>query len=193
MGSTPARVTKFETRKIPLRVGRYFGFWELAGELFVEVGVIVEFFRFEPKGDFFFGFFGVAAGVDEIWYAHAFSVRITEAHVGIITTNSTHFGGFWLGRTDNLAHKRYGFDTFENDSDDWTGHHVVEVVAKGLFAAAGDHFADVFIVSTILIFIRHDHLHTNNLKANALEALHDFTDDTALDGVWLADDKTTLD
>lgn len=106
-------------------MGRYFGFWGLAGELFVEVGVIVEFFWFEPEGDFFLSLFFVAAGVNEIWHAHTFCVGITEAHVGIVAADGAHFGGFWLGRADDLADERDTFDAFEDDGDDWAGHHVI--------------------------------------------------------------------
>lgn len=164
----------------------------LAGEFFVEIRVIVEFFWLEPESDFFLGLFFVAAGVDEVWHTHALGVGIAEAHVGVVATNSAHFGGFWFGWANDFADERDAFDAFKNHSDDWASHHVAQVVAERLLAAASDHLANVFVVGAVLVFVRHDHFHANDFKADALEALEDFTDDTALNGVWLQNDQAAL-
>ena len=145
-------------------------FW-LASVFFAEVGVVVEFVGLEPEGDFFFGFLFVAAGVDKVGDAHALGVRVTEAHVGVVTADGAHFSGLGFGGTDNLADEGDGFDAFKNHSDDGTGHHVVEVVAEGLFAATSDHFADFFVVGAVVVFVGHNHFHADDFETDALETL----------------------
>ncbi len=130
--------------------------------------------------------------MDEIWYADAFGVGITEAHVRVVATDGAHFGGFWLGRTDDLADQWYAFDAFENHSDDGAGHHVVKIVAESLLAATGNHLADVFVVGAVLVFIWRDHLHTDDFETDAFKASDDFADDATLDGIGLQNDEATF-
>lgn len=160
----------------------------LAGVFFVQVGVIVEFAVVEPEADFFFGFFGRARGVNEVRDTDAFGVGVAEGHVGVVATDGAHFSGFGLGRADDFADKRDAFDAFENHGDNGAGHHVGDVVVEGLFAAAGNHLADIFVVSAVVVFARFDHFHADNLEADALKALENLADEAALDGVGLEDD-----
>ena len=161
------------------------GVLRLASVFFVEVGVIVEFGVVKPEADFFFGFFGGAGSVNEVGNADAFGVGIAEGHVGVVATDGAHFGGFRLGGADDFADERDSLDAFENHGDDGTGHHVGDVVVEGLFAATGNHLTDVFVVSAVVVFGRFDHFHADDFEADAFEALEDFADETALDGVGL--------
>ena len=131
--------------------------------------------------------------MDEVGDAHALGVGVTEAHVGVVAADGAHLSRFGFGGADDFADEGDGFDAFENHGDDGAGHHVVEVVAEGLFAAAGDHFADFFVVGAIVILIGHDHLHADDFEADALEALEQLADDAALDGVGFENDEAAFD
>ena len=126
--------------------------------------------------------------MNEVRHTGTLGVRITEGHVGKIAANGTHLGGFWLGGTDDLADERLSLDAFENHSDNWTGHHVFDIVAEDLLATTGNHLADVFVVLTIEVLIGHDHLHADNLEADAFETLDDFADNSPLDSIRLQHD-----
>ncbi len=126
--------------------------------------------------------------MNEVRDADAFGVGVAEGHVRVVATNGAHLGGFRLGRADDFADERDAFDAFEDDGDDGAGHHVGDVVVKGLFAAAGNHLADVFVVGAVVVFGRFDHLHTDDFETDTLEALEDFAGEATLDGVGLEDD-----
>ncbi len=86
--------------------------YHLAHEFVDDVFVFVCFGWFEPVGDFFLGFFEVAAGVDEVGDADFFAVGVTKAHVGVVAADGAHFGGFWLGGADYFADEGDGFYAF---------------------------------------------------------------------------------
>ena len=126
--------------------------------------------------------------MNQVRYADTFSVRVTERHVGVVATDGAHFGRLWFGRTDDFADERDTFDAFEDDGDNGSGHHVSNVIVESLFATAGNHLTDVFVMSAIVIFGRFDHFHTNDFETDAFEALEDFAGEAALNGIWFKDD-----
>ena len=130
--------------------------------------------------------------MDEIRDADAFSVGITEAHVGIIATNSAHWSGFWLGWADNFADELDSFDTFKTDGDDWTGEHIVQIITESLFATASDEFADFFVMLFIEVCVRSDHLDADDFETDTFETLDNFADDATLDCVRFTENESSL-
>ena len=100
--------------------------------------------------------------MDEVRDADAFCVGVTEGHMGIVAADSAHFGGFRFGRADDFADERDGFDAFEDHSNNRTGRHIGEIVLESLFAAASNHCADVFVVGAVMVFVGHNHFHTDD-------------------------------
>ena len=100
--------------------------------------------------------------MNQVRDADTLRVGIAEGHVRVVTADGTHFGGLWLGRTDDFANERNGFDAFENHCDNGAGHHVGNVIVESLFATASNHLADVFVVGVVMVFGGHDHFHADD-------------------------------
>jgi len=130
----------------------------------------------EPESNFMFG------GLDGIRAV----ADVASGHKAEVSTDGAWSRGKRVGSTEHDTTSLDSVETFDNESDDWTGSHIPDKTREEWLAAKiGIVLLEMFLCSV-------DHLQGYDLEPTFLESLEDLANQIALNAVWLDHDEAAF-